>query len=157
MGDNQAIIGTGILLQAGDGATPVEHFTSTAELVSLKPNQLSRNEVDVSVHNRAREQKILGMLRSGQVTGTLNWLPRDPTQNSHTGMLADLIANTWRNYRILVPPAEDNPADQVTCEFYGAVQLFDPQEVAMDSPLQVAFALTIDLSTFVVVGDEEET
>jgi hypothetical protein len=136
---SDAIIGTGILLKAGDGAVP-EVFVTIAEIVTLKPPQLSRNEIDVSTHNEGQEAKILGMLRKGQVTGTLNWVPTDATHsNVGSGVLADILANVKRNWRITFPPSG---LPQWT--FPGRVQLFDPQEVTTDAPLQIAFALTID-------------
>jgi len=136
---SNAIIGTGILLKAGDGANP-ENFVTVAEIVSLKPPQLSRNEVDVSTHNAGQDAKILGMLRKGQITGTLNWIPTDATQSEVTGgVLADILANVKRNWRITFPPL-----GLPYWTFPGRVQLFDPQEVPVDAALQVAFALTID-------------
>lgn len=135
---SNAIIGTGILLKAGDGGSP-EAFAAVAEIVSLKPPQLSRNEIDVSNHNEGQEAKILGMLRKGQITGMCNWLPSDPTHSgSGNGVLADIKANKKRNWRISLPNNEGEwtmPA---------RVQLFDPQEVGVDAPLQFAFAMTID-------------
>lgn len=139
---SEAIIGTGILLKAGDGASP-EVFVTVAEIVSLKPPQLSRNEVDVSNHNEAPtsgEAKILGMLRKGQVTGTLNWLPTNATHSeTGQGILADIIANKKRNWRITYPPL-----GLPKWTFPGRVQLFDVQEVTVDAAMQLAFALTID-------------
>jgi hypothetical protein len=139
---SDAIIGTGILLKAGDGATP-ENFVAVAEVVTLKPPQLSRNEIEVTSHNEALtagEAKILGMLRKGQVTGTANWVPTDPTHSSDgQGIIADMKANRKRNWRIEFPP---NGLPKWT--FPGRVQLIDPQEVTTDAALQFAFALTID-------------
>jgi hypothetical protein len=136
---SDAIIGTGILLKAGDGGSP-EVFVTVAEIVSLKPPQLSRNEIDVSTHNEGQEAKILGMLRKGQVTGTLNWVPTDPTHgDTGSGIIADILANLKRNWRITFPPL-----GLPHWTFPGRVQLVDPQEVTTDAALQVAFALTID-------------
>jgi len=132
---SNAIIGTGILLKAGDGGSP-EAFVTVAENVSLKPLQFSRNEMEVSTHNVGVEEKILGMLRQGQVTGTLNWVPTDPT---HDQMLQDILANVKRNWRITFPP---NGLPYWTIP--ARVQLFDVQEVTTDSPMQIAFALTVD-------------
>src|SRR5262245_47214844 len=135
---SDAIIGTGILLKAGDGGNP-EQFVTVAEIVTLKPPQLSRNEVEVSNHNEGQEAKILGMLRKGQVTGTLNWLPNDPTHSDLAdGMLADILANKKRNWRITFPPL-----GLPNWTMSARVQLFDPQEVGVDAAMQVAFALTI--------------
>ena len=136
---SDAIIATGILLKAGDGATP-ENFVAIAEIVNLKAPGLSRNEIDVSIHNAGSDAKILGMLRKGQVTGTLNWVPTDPTHSSATGgILSDIVTNTKRNWRITFPP---NGLPHWT--FPGRVQLFDPQDAGVDAALQVAFAMTID-------------
>ncbi len=136
MGD--AIVGTGILIKAGDGGGP-EVFTTVAEIVALKPPPLSRNEIDVSTHNEGEESKILGMLRKGQVTGTLNWLPTDATQDDSTGILADILANTKRNWQIAMPPN-----GLPTWTMGARVQLFDIQDVTLDAAMQVAFAMTID-------------
>jgi hypothetical protein len=133
---SDAIEGTGILLKAGDGATPVEGFVTVAELVGLKLPPLSRNEIEVSNHNEGEEAKILGMLRKGQVTGTINWLPGNTT---HEAMLADILANTKRNWQILLPDP-----DGTTWTFPARVQLFDVPEVGLDAALQSAFALTLD-------------
>jgi hypothetical protein len=141
-GGSNAIIGTGVLLRAGDGAVP-EVFVTVAEIVSLKPPQLSRNEVDVSNHNEgpvSGEAKILGMLRKGQCTATLNWLPTDPTHaETGQGLLADLIANKKRNWRITYPPL-----GLPKWTFPGRVQLFDPSEITVDAPMQLQVGITID-------------
>jgi len=136
---SDAIIGTGILIKAGDGGSP-ETFITIAEIVSLKPPQLSRNEVEVGTHNSGVDDKILGMLRRGQVTGTLNWVPTDPTHSSETGgILADILNNVKRNWQIAFPP-DGLPRWTMPAR----VQLFDPQDVTTDAAMQVAFALTID-------------
>ena len=132
---SDARIGTGILLKAGDGASP-EVFVAVAELVSLKPSAYSRNEADVSNHNEGREAKILGMLRQGQVTGKANWLPTDPT---HANMRTDIVNNVKRNWRITYPP-DGLPYDT----FPARVQLLELDEVTVDSPMMFAFAMTID-------------
>lgn len=135
---SDAISGTGILLKAGDGATP-EVFVTVAEIVSLKLPAISRAEIEVSNHNEGEEAKINGILRKGQATGMLNWLPTDPTHgDAPGGMLADIIANVKRNWRITLPPS-----GLPHWTFAGRVQLFDVQEVPMDVALQVAFALTV--------------
>jgi hypothetical protein len=136
---SNASSGTGILFKAGDGGAP-EVFTAVVELVALKPPQISRNEIDVSNHNEGTDAKLLGMLRKGQVTGTCNWIPTDPTQSdTGNGMLADILVNKKRNWRI------ELPAPLTTkWTFPARVQLFDPQEVGVDGALQFAFAMTID-------------
>lgn len=136
---SDAILGTGVLLAGGNGASP-EVFTTVAEIQTIKPASRSRNEIDVSTHNAAVEEKILGLLRTGQVTGTLNWLPSNATHvDTGSGMHADVLNNVKRNWRITFV---DSPATVFT--FAARVQLFDIQEITVDSPMTVNFALTID-------------
>jgi hypothetical protein len=115
-------------------------WTTLAEIVSLKPPAFSRNEIDVSNHNGGIEEKLLGMLRQGQVTGKCNWLPTDATQvNTGNGLLADVLANVKRSWRITYPPS-----GLPTWAFAARCQLFELPEVTTDAAMQVDFALTID-------------
>jgi len=132
---SDAIIGTGILLKAGDGATP-EVFATIAEIVSLKPSAISRNEIDVSTHNAGTDAKILGMLRKGPVTFTINWVPSDAT---HMQIEADLAANTKRNWQVWYPPSGVN-----TDTFPARVQSWDVPDVGVDVAMQATINLTID-------------
>lgn len=136
---SNALIGTGSLLKAGDGGSP-EIFVTVAEIVSIKWPQLSRNEIDVSNHNEGQESKILGMLRKGQATATLNWIPTDATHSdTGQGVVADILANRKRNWRITMPPGVIK-----TWTFPGRIQLIDPQEFTVDAAMQLAVAITID-------------
>jgi hypothetical protein len=136
---SNALIGTGSLLKAGDGGSP-EIFVTVAEIVSIKWPQLSRNEIDVSTHNEGQESKILGMLRKGQATATLNWIPTDATHSdTGQGVIADILANRKRNWRVTAPPGVIK-----TWTFAGRIQLIDPQEFTVDAAMQLAVAITID-------------
>lgn len=136
---SNAILGTGVLLKRGDAASP-EVFTTLAEIQSLKPPQLSRNEIDVSTHNAGVEEKILGMLRTGQISGVLNWIPSNATHSdSGVGIHADILANIEANWQIAFP---DSPSTVFTMAC--RVQLFDPQDITTDSPMLVNFALTVN-------------
>lgn len=150
---SDAILGTGILLKAGGGQTPTETFTAVAEIVAVKPPGLSRNEIDVSNHNEGVEAKILGMLRASQLTCTVNWLPTDATHsNTSGGLMHDIFNNVKRNWQIQFPAGVE-AGD--TWTFAGRVQMFDPQEVTVDSPLQLAVAITVDGA--ITVDETEET
>jgi len=132
---SDAIIGTGILLKAGDGGTP-EAFTSIAELVSLTPGSKTRNVIDVSNHNEGVSANILGMLRNGPVKAVMNWLPTDVT---HTLLETDMDANTERNYRITYPPS-GLPYDT----FAARISSIEPPEVTVDAAMQIT--CTFELS-----------
>lgn len=140
---SDAISGTGILLLAGDGATPTETFTAIAELTEVKLPQLSRKQIDVTPHNTARtlgSQEILGMLKKGLVTIVANWIPTDAThRNASGGLLHDMLNNVKRNWQIQIPP--DGYPEWT---FPGRVQLFDPESVKVDSELSFKAALAID-------------
>jgi|SRR5689334_20453578 len=131
---SDALIATGIMIQAGDGASP-EVFADVAELVSLTPPPYSRNEIEVPTHNAGRDDKILGMFRRGQVTAMINWVPNDLT---HQAILADIKANTKRNWRIRYPGGTP------TWTFPARVQNFAIAEATTDSALQAELAWTID-------------
>lgn len=142
--EGEALIGTGILLKAGDGANP-EQFVSIAELLTIKPPSHTRNEVDVTPVSGDRDAKLLGILRRGQCTGMLNLLPSDPTQLQ---MLADIQTNKKRNYQIAYPP-DGFP----TWQFAARLQLFDVQEISVDTPIQVAYALTLAKGDIAIVNE----
>lgn len=140
--DDEPLVSTGIKLLVGDGSSP-EQFVEVAELLTIKPPALSRNEIDTSGVARDEDSKLLGILRRGQVTGMMNWLPTDPT---HDTLIEDILANRKRNYRIAVPP-DGYPR----MDFSARLQLFDFQELAVDTPIQVAYALTIAKGSIVFV------
>lgn len=136
---SNAIIGTGILIKR-ESAPASGVYTTIAEIVSLKPPPLSRNEIDVSTHNAGIEEKLLGMLRQGKVTGKCNWVPTNATHASTgTGMMADLIGNVKSNWRITYPPS-----GLPHWTFPARVQMFELGDMGTDAAMQFDFALTID-------------
>ena len=136
---SEAVLATGVLLARGDAASP-EVFTTLAEIQTVKPPGLSRNEIDVSTHNAGVEEKILGMLRTGQIAGRCNWLPSNATHiNTGSGMHADILNNTQSNWRITFT---DSPATVFTMA--ARVQLFDIEEMTTDSPMTFSYALTVN-------------
>ena len=142
---SDAIIGTGILLRR-ESSPGSGTYVTVAELVSLKPPAFSRNEIDVSNHNNGIEEKLLGMLRQGSVTGKCNWLPTNATHvNTGSGLLADITGNVKSNWRITFPPS-----GLPHWTFPARVQLFELGEMTTDAAMQVDFALTIDGSITMV-------
>jgi hypothetical protein len=127
--------------QFSGGSTDLdgETYATVAELVAVKPPGYSRNEVDVTNHNAGIEEKLLGMLRVGQVTGKCNWIPTDPTHDSDSGTLADIRANRKRNWRIAFPPT-----GTPNWTFPARVQKWDLAEITTDAAVQYDFALTLD-------------
>src|SRR5262245_28165289 len=120
--EDEPLVSTGIKLLVGDGANP-EMFVEVAELLTIKPPAISRNEIETSGVSRDEDSKLLGILRRGQCTGMMNLLPGDVTQDT---LLDDILGNRKRNYRIVVPPDGFPQFD-----FAARVQLFDIQELAV--------------------------
>lgn len=122
-----------------------ETFVTVAELLTVKPPSFMRNEIDVSNHNAGVEEKLLGMLRVGQVTGKCNWIPTDVSHDSDTGILSDIRANKRRNWRIAFPPI-----GVPNWTFGARVQKWDLAEINTDGAEQFDFALTLDSDVVMV-------
>lgn len=106
MAESNAIIGYGVLLSRGDGASP-EVFTDIAELIDLTPPELARDAVEVThtkSPGRFREFKP-GLRDGGEFSAVCNLLPGNATQgNSSGGALHDYLnENVTRNWRISFP------------------------------------------------------
>jgi predicted secreted protein len=132
---SDAVIGTGVSLAYGNGASP-DVFTEVEELVTLTPPPETRNEIDVSTHNAGVEEKILGMKRTGQVQFTINYVP---SKTSHAAIRTFYNANTERTWRIIYP---DSPETEL--QFEARVQSFSVNELTTDAPIQAQCALTIN-------------
>lgn len=105
MSASPAVSAFGTLVKIGDGATPTENFTTIAELRKIGGPKLKLETIDVTVHNTAEpwRQFIGGLLDGGEVSVDLNFIPTDSTHNPSTGMLADMLARTQRNFQLVFP------------------------------------------------------
>lgn len=99
-----AIAAIGTLLKRGDGGSP-EAFTTVLEVMKLKAPQIKIDVVDVTNDDSpgAWEEKIPTILRSGEVTFTVNYQPASTSHNATAGILADVSAKTKRNWKIVFP------------------------------------------------------
>jgi predicted secreted protein len=97
----QATAGPGFLLQKGDGANP-ENFTTVAEVKDITGPQIKVTTKDATNQSStgAWAEKVATIKDGGTVTFKCNAIPSTPTQNSTTGLLADLLNKTLRNFRI---------------------------------------------------------
>lgn len=86
-----AISGHGTKVARALAATPTV-FTDIAELGDINFPPMSRNEFDATTQNRNIDARVLGVLRRGDCTIPLNFLPNDSTHDHLTGLLAALIA-----------------------------------------------------------------
>lgn len=117
-----AVLGFGVLLKKGDGASP-EVFTSIAELTGLSGPGLSMDTVEATHTGSSGNYReyIAGLLDAGEVSFDVNFLPADSTQDESTGLLADKKNRTLRNFQIVWPDSGNT-----TWSFAAFVTSFEP-------------------------------
>lgn len=92
----------GTLLQVGDGAT-TEVFATIAKIKDIGGPGLNRGTHDASTQTTDWSESVPGLKKGGQITADINFIPTDATHNSTSGLLADFVAGTKRNVRIIWP------------------------------------------------------
>lgn len=94
----------GTYLKIGDGATP-EAFTTIAEVLDIAGPDLSLDTEDATSHDSTGgwEEVIGTILRSGEVTFDVNYNPAGATHDASTGLIADMVARTRRNFQLVFP------------------------------------------------------
>lgn len=99
----QAIIGWGTQIQYGAGDGPPETFTTVHDCFGAEPPD-EKSEV-IPIRNfespGGAVEKVSGMTESQDWTVQLNWRP--DVWADHRQILADKIAKTKRNWRIVLP------------------------------------------------------
>jgi predicted secreted protein len=106
MAESQGLIGLGIHLARGDGASP-EVFTNVAELVDLSPPSMTKEQVEAT-HTDSPDgfrEYIGGLKDGGEFSATMNYVPGNATQgNASGGLLNDFLTqSTPRNWRVTFP------------------------------------------------------
>jgi hypothetical protein len=99
-----AISAFGTLVQIGDGGSP-EAFTTIAELRTISGPSLTADVIDVTVHNTATPFRrfISGLIDGGEIQIDINFVPQETTHSYSTGLLADMLNRTRRNFAIVFP------------------------------------------------------
>jgi len=95
----------GTLLQLGDGAGP-EVFTTIAEVKDIDGPDISMDTEDITPHDAVGgwEEFIPTILRSGEVTFDLNFVPSNAQHGDTSGGLINLLKNrTKRNFKLVLP------------------------------------------------------
>jgi len=97
-----ATAGIGTLLQIGDGASP-EVFTTIAEVLDITGPGLTSDLVDITNMDSAGkwEESLPTILRSGEITFSVNFLPVNATQSSTSGLINDFENRTNRNFQLV--------------------------------------------------------
>lgn len=98
-----AIASFGTLIKMGDGASP-EVFTTIAELLDIEGPELSVDMEEVTNHSSTggfEEDIPNGILRLGEISFEVNYVPTGTTHNGTNGLIADWKNKTKRNWKIV--------------------------------------------------------
>ena len=99
----EALDAYGTLLKRGDGGG-TEVFTTIAELTSISGPSLTAEAYEATRHDGPHwDEYVVGLLRGGEISLELNFVPTNATQSYAAGMLSDMVARTLRNYELVFP------------------------------------------------------
>jgi hypothetical protein len=134
----------GTLLKIGDGGTPTESFASIAELADITAPPLSRTMHEARSQTQPWVERVAGMLDAGECTMALNFIPTDSTHNDDTGLIADLVAGTLRNFQLWFP--DSGPKKWGFAAYISAVQATAPVDglLTADVTLTISGAVNFD-------------
>jgi hypothetical protein len=122
-----AISATGTLVDREPAGSPGA-WTTIAELQSITPPGYSRNTIDTSAHNDPEDSFIVGMLRKGEMSLRVGYIPGDPTHDDTDGLIAAIRTGQRDRYRIRFPEGS-------VWLFSGYVTAFNPGAAELDAPL----------------------
>jgi hypothetical protein len=117
----QAIAAFGTLLKVGDGGTP-EAFTTILHCRNITPPGITSNLEDATAHDSTNgwtEVKPT-LIDGGDVKVEIEYVPTAATHNATTGIIADQINRTLRNFQLVYPGG-------VTWSFAAYVKQFAPK------------------------------
>lgn len=117
---SKAVLGYGTLVEYGvpvsdpTSGDPAEVFTTLHDVITSDPPDEQTDEVEVSHYQSPLKTKefIQGWIDAGSATIELNWNPRQ--WPDHTNILADKVAGTKRNWRVVLPEDEGAPIETIT-------------------------------------------
>ena len=119
-----ALSSFGTFLKIGDGGTP-EAFTTISEVRDISGPSLSLDTEEVTNHDSPGgwEEFVTTILRSGEVTFDINYHPTESTHDAGTGLIADMVAKTLRNFQLVFTDVAST-----TWSFAAYVTGFEPTE-----------------------------
>lgn len=130
----------GTLLKIGDGGSPTESFTIIAEVTNIGGPSLSLDQIEITHHSSTGGWKefIGGLLDGGEVSFDINYDPVGATHDATTGLIADIVARTKRNFQLVFPDTGNT-----TWSFTALVTKFEPSEPVGD---KLAASVTLKVS-----------
>jgi hypothetical protein len=127
---SQGLSSHGTLIARGTGGS----FTTIGELGGdIIPPALQRPITEITPHNDDIDSYVVGVLRRGEVTFTINFLPSDATHNETAGLIKSMLDKTYDGFRVTFP-------DTTEWIFSGFVSNFAPSATVREG------ALTADVS-----------
>lgn len=153
----EAALGYGTLLQRWSGAA----WVTTAEQVNVNGPSLSSDDVEVTNHDSPNSTKeyIPALLDTGEISFDGNFIPSNASQQQ---LLADQVARTVSDWRIVLPDAV-LLANRTKWTFEGYIKTLDfsyptPTQMTISGSMKLAGAATLssvdsdDLTALVVTG-----
>lgn len=90
----------GTLLKVGDGDTP-EVFTTIGGVKDIGGPALSLDSTEADAHDQTWGQRVVSMLRMGEITFNVNFDPAYALHDDASGLIADMVAKKLRNYQLV--------------------------------------------------------
>lgn len=145
---NKAIHAFGTILKMGDGSGPPEVFAIVSELKSIPVPQMETPRIDVSTHDNAAKTReyVNNLTDFPAVNFDINYLPKDPTHNHLTGLLAKQLSGDVTNFKVFynaaVTAESGTPAAgvPVVLTFPATVTSFRP-----NAPVDNVYTATVTL------------
>lgn len=99
----------GTFLKMGDGLSP-ETFGTIANVGDIDGPDISLDTEETTNHGSANgwSEFIGTILSGGEVSFSINFIPTDPTHDMNTGLQADMVSRTLRNFRLVYPDPSGN-------------------------------------------------
>lgn len=105
-----AISSFGTFLKKGDGGSPTEVFATIAEVGDIEGPDMSLATEEVTHHGSVGgwDEFVGTILSGGEVSFPVNFLPSNATHDALTGLQADMVNRTKRNFQIVYPDPGGN-------------------------------------------------
>jgi hypothetical protein len=99
----------GTQLKIGDGGTP-ETFASVVNVLDIEGPDMALDTEETTNHGSEDgwDEHVGTILRGGEISTEIQYLPTEATHDMETGLQADMINRTKRNFQLVYPDAGEN-------------------------------------------------
>lgn len=100
----------GTFLKIGNGGTPTETFATVVNVGDIEGPDMSLDTEEVTSHSSTDgwSEHIGTILNGGEVSFPINYIPGAATHDMDTGLQADMINRTKRNFQLVYPDVAGN-------------------------------------------------